>query len=107
MLRNVDWTLLGQIEFGRAELRHSNCATFRTCILGLADFIQEVLFLVTLQENGLADQRNTDLYDLVHFQPLLSMSCPFKRELFFLVIEVMLLVFMILHFMYRYCFKEI
>ena len=24
----VDWTLLGQLEFGRAELRHSNYAAF-------------------------------------------------------------------------------
>ena len=28
--------LLDQIEFGRAELRHSNCATLRTCILRFA-----------------------------------------------------------------------
>ena len=39
MLRNVDWTLLGQIEFGRAELRHSNCATLRTCILRFASVV--------------------------------------------------------------------
>jgi hypothetical protein len=31
--------LLGQIEFGRAELRHSKCATFRNCILRFADFV--------------------------------------------------------------------
>jgi hypothetical protein len=30
--------LLGQIEFVRAVLRHSNCATLRACILHFADF---------------------------------------------------------------------
>ena len=43
MLRNVDWTLLGQIEFGMAELRHPNCATLRTCILRFADFLKVIL----------------------------------------------------------------
>jgi hypothetical protein len=37
-LRYVDWTLLGQVEFGRAELRHSNYSTFGTCILRFVDF---------------------------------------------------------------------
>ena len=35
----VDLTLLGQVEFGRAELRHSNYATFGTCILRFVDFL--------------------------------------------------------------------
>ena len=42
LLRNVDWTLLGLFEFGRAVLRHSNCATLRTCILRFADFYKIV-----------------------------------------------------------------
>jgi hypothetical protein len=41
-LRNVVWTLLGLFEFGRAVLRHSNCAIFRTCILRFANFYTKI-----------------------------------------------------------------
>ena len=37
--RDISWTLLGQVVFGMAELRHPNCATLGTCILRFAFFL--------------------------------------------------------------------
>ena len=34
---------MGQVVFGRAELRHPSCATVKTCILRIADLLKDII----------------------------------------------------------------